>query len=55
MKKQLININNKLGVLVRYEHTAPSLRLNPDFVTGFADGEACFMVRMGKDSRYNSG
>ena len=30
-------------------------KLNPDFVTGFADGEASFMVRMGEDSRYHSG
>lgn len=30
-------------------------RLNPFFVTGFSDGEACFHLAIGKNSKYKNG
>jgi len=31
------------------------LNLNPDYITGFTDGEGCFMITMIKDKKYKSG
>jgi hypothetical protein len=34
---------------------ASDKKLNPYFVTGFADGESCFMINVSKDSKNNTG
>jgi hypothetical protein len=32
-----------------------NIKLNPYFVTGFADGESCFIIGVSKDSKINTG
>ena len=33
----------------------PNLELNPWYVTGFSDGEACFHIAIGKNTKYKIG
>ena len=46
------NIKNNI-VLIKKNNK--NTRLNPFFVTGFSDGEACFHLAIGKNSKYKNG
>ena len=46
------NIKNNI-VLIKKNNK--KTRLNPFFVTGFSDGEACFHLAIGKNSKYKNG
>lgn len=50
--KSLIDSNNNTILCPR---SVADNKLNPNFVTGFADGESCFIIGVSKDSRNYSG
>jgi len=47
--------SNQINLTRNYSQLQSKLNLNPEYVTGFTDGEGCFMITIIKDKKYKLG
>lgn len=50
-----INIVRSYSTLIKHDHLQVELIMDPWFVTGFTDGEGCFLISIIKDNKYKLG
>ena len=50
-----INIVRYYSTLIKHDHLQVELIMDPWFVTGFTDGEGCFLISIIKDNKYKLG